>query len=512
MAQLTDQMLGAMNEKTKQTNKPQKEIKSETETQNRAEKNQKLSSEPTSFEDFRLRWNKRSVTKQPHPYVNHIELFLGLISSEYNAELQTSLAEINLNGPTKEQKKGFIAQNSKVKFNWQVLDDRCEIIDGAKVSNPFAIKGLYGPLQPHFKALYTRNIRGANPCIAINELVGAARTNVGVVRARAIWIEDDEVRTKPRSATDNDNPLPLPPSFIVESSKGKYHYYWLTITEDLKTWERIQKQVMTERFESDPGANGLNRAMRIPGFWHSKKRGFPTRIVYMLGKDNYPIIAEASKEFKEFAKDHQGVYEQYAFEPGLANAVKRYDWEEILEAFGKFLPEEPLTNEYSLSEFDPIQAMDAIFASDDFHGSLHSLCMHFANYNQDPEYITYIVQSLMCRVPEAQRDMRWTTRFNDVGRSAQRVAVKKLQELAQETLLPNEVKEQKDISIQEVGIHDEDWHMEFPDITGITPIDNLMEAFGSGTGHPIRSFNFTAVFSFFSLCLQNKSGDASPVG
>ena len=67
-----------------------------------------------------------------------------------------------------------------------------------------------------------------------------------------------------------ENPLPLPPSFIVESSTGKYHYYWLTQTDDLKTWGRIQREVMTGIYGSDSGANGLNRAMRVPGFcWSS---------------------------------------------------------------------------------------------------------------------------------------------------------------------------------------------------------------------------------------------------
>lgn len=507
MSIINNSFLEDLNAEIKQNNQSTEKIQTSSKKEKGLQTKQNTTStsgetNPTSYESFRKRWQNRTVTKNIQPYVDHIELFLGLISSEYNYELQQALAKLNLEGPTEEQKKGFIVQDSKVNFHWQVLDDRCELIDGAKVSNPFGIKSLFGTPLAHFQAIHSRNIRGANPCIAINKIEGVARKNTNVTYARAIWLEDDEVRTHPRSASDVNDPLPLPPSFIVESSRGKFHYYWLTYTDDLKTWERIQKQVMTEHFGSDPGANGLNRAMRIPGFWHSKKRGFPTRIVYMLGEDNYPIEAQPTKEFIEFAKNHQGVYEKYAFDANLANLTKRYGWEEILGAFERFLPAESLAGEYEVSEFDLLNAVDLIHDSEDYHGSLHSLCMHFANYKQDPEYVALLVQSLMGRVPEEKRDVRWMTRFNDIPRSAEAAVVKRLSELAQETLLPADVKQ--DINkLQEVGIHDENWHMNFPNITGIEPFDALMQDFGSGTGHPIKSFNFAAVYSFFCLCLQN---------
>lgn len=510
MSKLPDSMKGELNNvKEKQTQLAPKETKETNEETKETESTEGIvlqegtqnfglhTTEELSYEEYKRRWDKRAINSNIQPYSFHIELFLGIINPEYNLEIQKAVADANLTG----QQTRFVVPDSKVDFNWQVLDDRCEIINGAKVSNPFGIKALHGTLQEHYDALRVRNIRGSNPCIAINKIDGVARRNDNVKHIRALWLEDDVKRTRPRSATDIENPLPLPPSIIVESSAGKYHYYWVTYTEDLNLWSRIQKQVLTDQLGSDPGANGLNRAMRVPGFWHSKKRGFPTRIVYILGENNLPLKALPSKDFIEFAKNHEGVYEEFAFEPYLAGQVKRYDWEELVESFGRYLPAQSDSADYQISDFDPLEVMEQIHSSEDYHGALHSLCMHFANFRQDPEYITGLVQSIMCRVPENQRDPRWTVRFNDVGRSAMAAVTKKLEELALETQLPIEHKDED--RIKEVGIHDEDWPMPFPNITGIEPFDNLMEAFGSGTGHPIKSFNFAATFSFWSLILQN---------
>ena len=80
---------------------------------------------------------------------------------------------------------------------------------------------------------------------------------------RAIFADDD----KQKSAIRTD--FPLDPSIVVESSPGKFHYYWLTDTEDSTTWERVQDGIV-QIYDTDPGAKDLARVLRLPGTTNHK--------------------------------------------------------------------------------------------------------------------------------------------------------------------------------------------------------------------------------------------------
>lgn len=103
------------------------------------------------------------------------------------------------------------------------------------------------------------------------------RTKKMFVRARAIWVEDDEKRDEPR------DDWPLEPNIIVQSSPGKYHYYWLTDTDDQEAWEE-QMDIMTDYFGCDPQARDLTRVLRIPGFNHCKKDPVKVKVRYLREK------------------------------------------------------------------------------------------------------------------------------------------------------------------------------------------------------------------------------------
>lgn len=451
----------------------------------------------SDYEIAKKKFNNRQTIENVQPYIEQSELFLACIEPSYCQEVQKALAEKALNG----KETLFTVENSQVNFLWQTTDDQGDTINGDKVSNPLAIRTFYGPLADHMQKLVALNKRGANPCIAINEFNGSKRTNDSVIAARAIWVEDDnKQKSGPRPPSD----FALPYSLVVETSDKKYHYYWLTYTDDLRLWQRIQKEVMVLQYESDEGANGLNRAMRVPGFWHKKTRAFPTRIVYMLDSDSIPLTAVPSKDFLEVGLENGGK-EEFAFSVDLCSHIKRYDWEEIIDNFGALLTEETTTSGNYLTGaaqnfFDPIEAMYKIYNAEDYHASLHALCMHFANYQADDEYVTNIVQSIMCRVPETERNPRWHSRFNDVHRSAKAAVAKKLSELTEETMLPSI----GPAITEEISIHHKDWILDFPDITGAcVPLDQLMNEFEQIIARPIKSFNFATIISFFSACLQN---------
>ena len=98
--------------------------------------------------------------------------------------------------------------------------------------------------------------------MTINLPKGDRRIKEEMVAARAIWVEDDKPRAKPRS-------FPLHPSIIVKSSNSKWHYYWLTNTANIAQWELVQLR-MVVGYGSDNGAKDAARVLRLPGTMNMK--------------------------------------------------------------------------------------------------------------------------------------------------------------------------------------------------------------------------------------------------
>jgi len=132
------------------------------------------------------------------------------------------------------------------------------------------------------------NKKGRGVFFCVNELdkqqdLGRKRTKRMFKTARAIWVEDDAPRENPRSE------WPLKPNLIVQSSRGKFHYYWLTSTDDREEWESLM-QVMVDCYGCDPQARDLARVLRIPGFLHQKKDPQLVKVRY-LREDPYEFEA-----------------------------------------------------------------------------------------------------------------------------------------------------------------------------------------------------------------------------
>lgn len=126
----------------------------------------------------------------------------------------------------------------------------------------------------YIKRLEDFNLAGACISLTINETDKKGRTKENIIKVRSIFADID------------DKPLPttwqLTPSMIVESSKGKYHIYFFVEAFPLELFEQTQAAV-AYNLKSDPAIKDLSRAMRIVGFYHTKKARFLSRIIQYTG-------------------------------------------------------------------------------------------------------------------------------------------------------------------------------------------------------------------------------------
>lgn len=124
------------------------------------------------------------------------------------------------------------------------------------------------------------NLKGFDVYFTVNRVTetligkGTSPTNSDITAVHALVADFD----KPEQVTlDGLRNLPLPPSFIVETSPGKYQVYWLvenaeTIAVDEFTAFQLQVIQTLARFAPDKAVKDLRRVMRLPGFHHVKAK------------------------------------------------------------------------------------------------------------------------------------------------------------------------------------------------------------------------------------------------
>lgn len=235
------------------------------------------------------------------------------------------------------------------------------------------------------KTLDERNEKGWGVFFTVNELdetldSGRHRTKKMVTRCRAVFMDDDNKREEPR------DDFPITPSIIVNSSPGKYHYYWLTSTDDKDTWAKVQNGII-RKFDGDNKAKDLSRYLRLPGYNHNKAKAF------------------------------QVTWEKKA---------EAYKWKEILEAF----PPKEITQE-DIDKGDEKEDIDSksldqykndLISGRDYHGSILSLSYQMVQEGVKRPYIVTAIQGFMNMVKD--KDERWESRYNDIERLVDQ-AVKK---------------------------------------------------------------------------------------
>ena len=137
---------------------------------------------------------------------------------------------------------------------------------------------FYCELEKKFHYLKELNQLGHGIFLTINAInhdkqIGKFRRNKeSVMRIRAVFADDDEKRTSFR-----DDWL-IKPSMIIESSSGKYHYYWFCEGVELDEFTLVQNSI-SEIYGTDPAVSDLPRVMRLPGFFHMKDEPFFVKIV-----------------------------------------------------------------------------------------------------------------------------------------------------------------------------------------------------------------------------------------
>ncbi len=123
----------------------------------------------------------------------------------------------------------------------------------------------HGSLDDLADDLSDLNGQGAGIFVTVNAMRGKKRAAGEVERYRAVWADMDG-----KSGADTQPDWPIAPSLVVESSPGKFHFYWL-IDGDMRPtdWQRVMTSIVAG-FGADKNATDAARVLRLPGFVHSK--------------------------------------------------------------------------------------------------------------------------------------------------------------------------------------------------------------------------------------------------
>jgi hypothetical protein len=126
--------------------------------------------------------------------------------------------------------------------------------------------GQIGQLRPF---LQQKNEGGGGVFVVVNK--GGQRSGE-ISRVRAVFADTDGAPLGPIKAA-------LTPHIIVESSPDRWHAYWLVEPSfPLDKFSAVQTAI-AEKFGTDPSIKDLPRVMRVPGFYHNKRKPYLCSLV-----------------------------------------------------------------------------------------------------------------------------------------------------------------------------------------------------------------------------------------
>ncbi len=156
------------------------------------------------------------------------------------------------------------------------------IDDGAHKQERLA-RTLHGPLAAVWRTLVDLNRDGAGVFYTPNQMTpNRSRCSANVQRVRACFADSDNPDRRLAVEAEIAG-RGLMPSFMVESSPGKRHYYWLNSDCPLAGFKQLQKAIAAA-LGTDPSVCDLPRVMRLPGFVHRKRTPFLVREVGPLNE------------------------------------------------------------------------------------------------------------------------------------------------------------------------------------------------------------------------------------
>jgi hypothetical protein len=189
------------------------------------------------------------------------------------------------NTPDREEAERFLStlDPSAVAWTFQTFDD-----DKARRSLKLA-HILHGALDRHWNELCQLQAQGAGVFVVVNETDFKGRSAANIVRVRALFVDlDGAPRPKKFHAE---------PHVVVESSRGRWHVYWLVEGCPLDQFTALQQRLI-RHYASDPVPHDLPRVMRLPGFVHQKVkdgvRSPPFRSHLVDAHDRPAYAAEAA--------------------------------------------------------------------------------------------------------------------------------------------------------------------------------------------------------------------------
>ena len=166
------------------------------------------------------------------------------------------------------------------KFTFQVFDD-----DKSRNDKSLA-EHRHGTLDEHKAWLERKMERGCGIFVMVNEGDGQGRGAKNVTRVRAVWQDDDDGFM---------GSYPIAPSFVVQSSPGKFQRYWLAdgLTED--DFKGVMGRMVSD-YGADKNAKDLPRVFRLVGSLHQKD---PNNVFRVRGVEANRLAPYSRQEILE---------------------------------------------------------------------------------------------------------------------------------------------------------------------------------------------------------------------
>ncbi len=112
--------------------------------------------------------------------------------------------------------------------------------------------------------------QGSDIYVGMNPLKPGSRrrTKDDIALVRHLYLDLNHQGLQSLEAICDDTRIPNP-SYVLNTSQGKYQVVWKTIGHDIETAERLQRTMAWE-YGADRAATDITRVLRIPGFHNHK--------------------------------------------------------------------------------------------------------------------------------------------------------------------------------------------------------------------------------------------------
>lgn len=140
----------------------------------------------------------------------------------------------------------------------------------AKAKN-FPAGFTHSNLDLLWRQLQENNRLGYGIYFAVNETDGRTRRKDSITAVRCLFLDLDGAPLEPVLLH------PIKPHWVIETSPGKYHVYWLCDGMALNDFSKYQV-ALAKRFGGDATVKDLSRVARVPGYSNRKGEPFETHI------------------------------------------------------------------------------------------------------------------------------------------------------------------------------------------------------------------------------------------